>query len=72
MLVSSSARFEYRVDYVDEAKPPSYTICVVGAVADVLYTFASRVPEAVRPAPRTHAAAQATARDIVRVTLRSA
>jgi hypothetical protein len=40
-------QFEYRVDYVDEAKPPSYTICVVGAVADVLYTFASRVPEAV-------------------------
>lgn len=40
-------QFEYRVDYVDETKPPSYTICVVGAVSDTLYTFASRVPEAV-------------------------
>ena len=40
-------QFEYRVDYVDEQQPPSYTICVVGAVRDQLYTFASRVPAAV-------------------------
>jgi len=40
-------QFEYRVDYVDETQPPSYTICVVGAASDVLYTFTSRVPEAV-------------------------
>lgn len=40
-------QFEYRVDYTDDGQPPSYTICVVGAVRDTLYTFASRVPEAI-------------------------
>ena len=41
-------QFEYRVDYVGlEGKQPTYTVCVVGAAADTLYTFASRVPAAV-------------------------
>ena len=40
-------QFEYRVDYVNAQQPPSYTVCVVGASRDTLYTFASRVPEKV-------------------------
>jgi hypothetical protein len=41
-------QFEYRVDYVGlEGKLPTYTVCVVGAARDTLYTFASRVPAAV-------------------------
>lgn len=44
-------QFEYRVDYVSDMpqgpQPPSYTTCVVGASKDTLYTFASRVPQAV-------------------------
>jgi hypothetical protein len=38
-------QFEYRVDYVNAQQPPSYTVCVVGASRETLYTFASRVPE---------------------------
>ena len=39
-------QFEYRVDYpgLEATKEPSFTVCVVGAVGDTLYTFASRVP----------------------------
>ena len=40
--------YRYRVDYIGEraeAKEPTYTICVVGAHRDTLFTFASRVPE---------------------------
>ena len=40
-------QFEYSVDYTSAAQPRSYTICVVGSRGDKLYTFASRVPEAV-------------------------
>ena len=40
-------QFEYRVDYVNPQQPPSYTVCVVGASRDTLYTFASRVPASV-------------------------
>lgn len=40
-------QFEYRVDYVSAQQPPSYTVCVVGASGDILYTFASRVPASV-------------------------
>ena len=40
-------QFEYRVDYESESQPPSYTICVVGSANGELFTFASRVPEAV-------------------------
>merc|ERR1711865_171570 len=41
-------QFEYRVEYPGLAgKEPTYTVCVVGAAANTLFTFASRVPEAV-------------------------
>ena len=41
-------QFEYKVEYPGlEGKDPTYTICVVGAAFDTLYTFASRVPEKV-------------------------
>ena len=38
-------QFEYRVDYPSSSQKPTYTVCVVGAVRDTLFTFASRVPE---------------------------
>ena len=37
-------QFEYRVDYPNSNQPSSYTVCVVGAKRNTLYTFASRVP----------------------------
>ena len=37
--------FEYRVDYPNSRQRPTYTVCVVGATRDTLFTFASRVPE---------------------------
>eukprot|EP00965_Chrysotila_dentata_P223375 6193535-Pleurochrysis_carterae.AAC.3 len=40
-------QFEYRVDYPNSAQQPTYTVCVVGAAKDTLFTFASRVPESV-------------------------
>ena len=44
-------QFEYRVDYPGlEGEPPkqapTFTVCVVGATSDTLFTFASRVPSA--------------------------
>ena len=44
-------QFEYRVDYPGlEGEPPkqapTFTVCVVGATKDTLFTFASRVPSA--------------------------
>lgn len=45
-------QFEYRVDYPNSRQPPTYTICVVGSSRgargeETLFTFASRVPQAV-------------------------
>jgi len=39
-------QFEYRVDYPGLEQEPTYTVCVVGASSDTLFTFASRVPTA--------------------------
>lgn len=39
--------FLYSVEYTSATQPRSYTVCVVGSKANKLYTFASRVPEAV-------------------------
>ena len=39
-------QFEYRVEYPSLGKAPTYTVCVVGAKRDTLFTFASRVPAA--------------------------
>ena len=36
--------FRYKVDYPNSTQAPTYTVCVVGAKRDTLYTFASRVP----------------------------
>lgn len=38
-------QFEYRVDYPASSQKPTYTVCVVGASRDTLFTFASRVPQ---------------------------
>lgn len=40
-------QFEYRVDYPNSQQCPTYTVCVVGTSGDMLFTFASRVPETV-------------------------
>lgn len=41
-------QFEYKVEYPGlDGKLPTYTVCVVGASRGTLFTFASRVPEAV-------------------------
>jgi hypothetical protein len=55
--------FEYKVDYVDENQPPSYTVCVVGANtrSNQLFTFASRVPAKAWEAGRSDAAREAAA-----------
>ena len=55
--------FEYRVDYVDERQPPSYTVCVVGANTrtNQLFTFASRVPQKAWDAGRAADAREAAA-----------
>uniref|UniRef100_A0A0D3JC51 PsbP C-terminal domain-containing protein n=2 Tax=Emiliania huxleyi TaxID=2903 RepID=A0A0D3JC51_EMIH1 len=39
-------QFEYKVEYPSLNKAPTYTVCVVGAKRDNLFTFASRVPAA--------------------------
>ena len=39
-------QFEYKVEYPGLGKAPTFTVCVVGAARDTLFTFASRVPAA--------------------------